>query len=58
MLRTICFDNQLCRSTVKIHDKSADDPLFVNLHRVFTEKKIPKRSFVGCHLPAKPPRIL
>ena len=31
MLSTIYFDNQLCRSAVKIHDKTANDPLFVNL---------------------------
>ncbi len=33
MLRTIHFDNQLCRSTVKINDEFADDPLLVDLHR-------------------------
>ena len=47
MLRTIYFDNQLCRSTVKIHDKSANDPLFVNLYRVFAEKKIPELALMG-----------
>ena len=36
MLRTIYSDNQLC----KIRDKSANDPLLINLHRVFAEKKI------------------
>ena len=41
MLRAICFNNQLCRSAVKIHDKSTDDPLFVDLYRVFAEKEIP-----------------
>ena len=46
MLSTIYFDNQLCRSAVKIHDKSANDPLFVNLHRVFAEKKIPEFALV------------
>ena len=57
MLRTIYFDNQFCRSAVKIHDKSADDPLFVNLYRIFAEKQIPELAFVGCHFPAKPPGI-
>ena len=36
MLSTIYFDNQLCASAVKIHDKSANDPLFVNLHLAFS----------------------
>ena len=57
MLGAIYFNNQLCGSAVKIHDKSADDPLFVNLHRVFAEKKIPELSFVGSHFLAKPPGI-
>jgi len=57
MLRTVRFDHQFCRSTVKIHDKSADDPLFVNLYRVFAEKKIPELALMGCHFPAKPPGI-
>ena len=41
MLRTIYFNNQVSRSTVKIHDILADDPLLVNFYRVFTEEKIP-----------------
>lgn len=57
MLRTIYFDNQLCRSAVKIHDKSANNPLFVNLHRVFAEKKIPELALMGRHFPAKPSGI-
>jgi len=57
MLRTIYFDNQLCRSAVKIHNESADDPLFVNLYRVFAEKKIPELALMGCHFPAKPPGV-
>jgi len=57
MLRTIYFDNQLCRSAVKIYDKSANDPLLVNLYRVFAEKKIPDFAFMGSHFPAKPPGI-
>ena len=52
MLGAIYFDNQLCRSTVKVYDKSPDDSLFINLHRIFAEEKIPELSFVGCHLPA------
>ena len=54
MLSTIYFDNQLCASAVKIHDKSANDPLFVNFHRVFAEKKIPAFALVGCHFPLRP----
>ena len=51
MLRTIYFDNLLCRSAVKIHDKSANNPLFVNLHRVFAEKKKPIFGICrGCQL--------
>ena len=57
MLRTVHFDNQLCRSTVKIHDKSANNPLFVNLYRVFAEKKIPELAFMVSHFPAKPPGV-
>ena len=50
--RTIQFNNQPGRSTIKIYDKSPDDSLFINLHRIFAEEKIPELSFVGCHLPA------
>ena len=57
MLRTIYFDNQLCRSAVKIHNESADDSLFVNLYRVFAKKKIPELTFMGSHFLAKPPGI-
>ena len=57
MLRTVHFDNQLCRSAVKIHDKSANNPLFVNLCRVFAEKKILELAFIGSHFPAKPPGV-
>ena len=52
VLRTIQFNNQLGRSTIKVYDKSSDDSLFINLHRIFAEEKIPELSFVGCHLPA------
>ena len=57
MLRTVYFNNQLCASAVKIHDKPADDPLLVNLHRVFPEKKIPELSFMRSHFPTKPSGI-
>ena len=57
MLRTVRFDNQLCGGTVKIHNKSADDPLFINLYRVFTKKKIPEFTFMGRHFPAEPPGV-
>ena len=57
MLRTVHFDNQLCGSAVKIHDKFTDNPLFLNLHRIFAEKNIPELTFMGSHLPAKPPGV-
>ncbi len=57
MLRTIHFDNQLCRSTVKVYDKPANNPLLVNLNRIFTEKKIPKLALMGSHFPAEPPGV-
>ena len=57
MLRAIQFNDQSGRSTVKIYDESADDPLFVDLYWIFAQKKIPELPFVGRHLPAKPPGI-
>ncbi len=54
MLRPIQFNYQSGRSTVKIHYVISDNPLFVNFHRIFAEKKIPELAFMGCHLPAKP----
>ena len=41
VLRTIQFHNSLGRSTIKVCNKSPDDSLFINLHRVFAEEKIP-----------------
>ena len=41
MLRTIQFNDQPGRSAVKVHDESADNPLFVNFYWIFAEKKIP-----------------
>ena len=57
MLRAIQFNDQSGRSAVKIHDESADNPLFVNFYWIFAEKKVPELTLVGCHLPAKPPGI-
>ena len=57
MLRAIQFNDQSGRSAVKVHDESADNPLFVNFYWIFAEKKIPELTFVGCHLPAKPSGI-
>ena len=57
MLRAIQFNDQSGRSTVKAHDESANDPLFVNLYWIFAQKKIPELTFVGGHLPAKLPGI-
>ena len=45
------------RSTIKVYDKSPDDSLFINLHRIFAEEKIPELSFVGRHLSAQPPGV-
>ena len=57
MLEAIYFNNQLCRSTVKVHNEFADDSLFVNLYRIFTQKKIPEFALMGSHFPAKPPGV-
>ena len=57
MLRAIQFNDKSGRSAVKVHDESADNPLFVNFYWIFAEKKIPELTFVGCHLPAKPSGI-
>ncbi len=57
VLRTIQFNNQLGRSTIKVCDKSPDDSLFINLHRILAEEKIPELSFVGRHLSAQPPGV-
>ena len=58
MLGAIYLDNQLCRSTVKVNNEFADDPLFVNFYRIFAEKKIPEFALMGSHFPAKPPGVL
>ena len=39
MLRSIHFNDQSGRSAVKVYNESADNPLFVNLHRIFAQKK-------------------
>ena len=57
MLRAIQFNDKSGRSAVKVDDESADNPLFVNLYRIFAEKKIPELTFMGCPLPAKTPGI-
>ena len=57
MLGTIHLNDQLCRCTIKIYNKSADDSLFVNFRWVFAEEKIPQLAFMGRHFPAKPPGI-
>ena len=57
MLRAIQFNDQSGRSTVKVHDESADNPLFINFYWIFAEKKVPELTLMGCHLPAKLPGI-
>ena len=57
MLGAVYFDNQLCASAIKVYDKSPDDSLFINLHRIFAEKKIPELALMGSHFPAKPPGV-
>ena len=52
VLRPIQFNNQLGRGAIKVYDKSPDDSLLINLHRIFAKEKIPELSFVGCHFPA------
>ena len=37
MLRAILFNDQSGRSTVKVHNESADDSLFVNFYWIFAE---------------------
>ena len=39
MLRSIHFNDQSGRSAVKVYNESADNPLFVNLHRIFAQKR-------------------
>ena len=57
MLGAIYFNNQLCRSTVKVHNEFADNSLFVNFYRIFAEKKIPELALMGSHFSAKPPGV-
>ena len=57
MLRPIQFNDQVGRSTVKVHDGSADDPLFIYFYWIFAEKKVPELTLMGCHLPTKSPGI-
>ena len=57
MLGAIYFNNQLCRSTVKVHNEFANDSLFVNFYRIFAEKKIPELALMGSHFSAKPPGV-
>ena len=57
MLRAIQFNDKSGRSAVKVHDESADNPLFVNFYWIFAEKKVPELTLMGCHLPAKSPGI-
>ena len=57
MLRAIQFNDQSGRSAVKVHDESADNPLFVNFCWIFAQKKVPELTLMGCHLPAKPSGI-
>ena len=47
MLRAIQFNDQSGRSAVKVHDESADNPLFVNFCWIFAQKKVPELPFVG-----------
>ena len=57
MLRTIQFNHQLCGSTVEIHNKFADDPLFVYFYWVFAQKKIPELAFMRRHILPQTPGI-
>ena len=57
MLGAIYFNNQLCRSAVKVHNEFADNSLFVNFYRIFAEKKIPELALMGSHFSAKPPGV-
>ena len=54
---SISFDNRRCWGTVKVHDKSANDPLLINFHRVFEEKEIPELVLMVSHFLAEPQGI-
>ena len=41
VLRAVQFDHKPCLRTIKIHDKGFNDPLFVDLYRIITQKYIP-----------------
>ena len=53
VLRTIQFNHQLCGSAVEIYNESPNNPLFVYFYWIFSQKKIPQFSFMGCHIPSK-----
>ena len=46
MLRAIQFNDQSGRSAVKVHDESADNPLFINFYWIFVEKKVPELTLI------------
>ena len=53
MLRAIQFNDQSGRSTVKVHDESADNPLFINFYWIFAEKKVPELTLMGVSSPCE-----
>lgn len=53
MLRAIQFNDQSGRSTVKVHDESADNPLFINFYWIFVEKKVPELTLMGVSSPCE-----
>ena len=53
MLRAIQFNDQSGRSAVKVHDESADNPLFVNFYWIFAEKKDTRAYVRGVSFPCE-----
>ncbi len=53
--QSIHFDHQMCRCTVKIHNKRFDDPLFIDFYRIILQKRIPKLSFLRGHFSSQIP---
>ncbi len=52
MLRTIHFNHELCRMTIKVDYIILNNALLVYFGRIMTQEKIPKFSFVRSHIPA------
>lgn len=58
MLRSIHFNDQSGRCTIKVCNKAAYYSLFINFYRIFAVKKIPELALMRRHFPAKLSGIL